>query len=133
MSDQVVMVTSATYNSDTITGNLIFSYTRSGTTVGNRADAEIYHTDKKLVSVDVSGTLSGIDIVSYNSIEKGLNDQGLVIVGKLVSNNSDVTITFSKCIFTGDDGAVNHSSEGSATANWEASSIDGVTDPISFS
>jgi hypothetical protein len=131
MSDQVVQVKTATYNITAITGNLTFTYSESGATVSNRADAEIYQTGKKLVTVDVSGTLAGIDQEGYAAITLG-DSQTLTIVGKQVSDDSDVTITISNVMFTGNDGTVNHSSEGGATLNWEAYSADGTTSPIAF-
>lgn len=132
MSDQIVQVKTATYNVTPITGNLTFTFSETGATVSNRADAEIYQVGKKLVTVDVTGTLGGIAAKTYHSIPKG-DSQTLTIVGKQVSDDSDVTITISNVMFVTNDGGVNHSSDGTATLNWEAFSADGTTSPIAFS
>ena len=132
MSEQVVNVKSATYNLTGITGNLTFTYNEAGSTVSTRADAEIYQVGKKLVTVDVSGTLAGIDPEGYSAIALG-DQQTLVVVGTQVSDGSDVTITISNCMFVSNDGTINHSSESGSTLSWEAHSADGTTSPIAFS
>lgn len=133
MSSQTVGVKSATHGVYSIEGNLSFTYSESGTTVGNRADVEIYETGKKLVSVDVSGSLSGITSSSYHGISKGVVDTLVLVLEQPSPATVDQTITVSNCMFTGDDATTNHSSEASATANWEAYSSDGTTSPIAFS
>jgi len=131
MSEQVMNVKSCTHGSTTLSGILSFSYTRSGTSVGNRADDEVYHTAKSVPNVDVSGNLTGIDITSFDGVNIG-TEETLTVVGTTVGSKKDVTIAVSKCIITGDSGGVNHASQGAVTMDWECSSTDGSTDPISI-
>lgn len=131
-SDQIVQVVSCLHGAVTIKGNLTFTFTETGATVSNRADAEIYVTGKKLVTVDTSGSLSGIDAASYAAIVKGVEDS-LVVTGKQVSDDSTVTITITKAMFITNSGTINHSSEGGASLDWEATSSNGTLSPIVFS
>ena len=130
-SEQIVQVSTCTVNSVTVTGVTAFSYTESGTTVSNRADAEVYQTGKFLAAVDVSGSITGIDQNSFADIGTGV-EGSIVVAGKKVSDGSTVTITIVNCVTTGVDVGQNHSSEGSASLTFEAFSADGSTSPISF-
>ena len=131
-SEQIVQISSCAIGATAITGVTAVSYTETATTVSNRADAEIYQTGKKVVSVDVSGTISGIDQETF--AEVGIGTTGsLVFTGKKVSDNADKTTTILNCVVTGIDPTQNHSTEGSVTLTFEAYSADGTTSPISFS
>jgi len=131
MSEQVINIKSCTHGSTSLDGILSFAFTRSGTSVGNRADDETYHTAKLVPNVDVSGSITGIDITSFDGVDIG-TEETLTVVGTTVGSKKDVTVTVSKCIITGDSGGINHASQGSATMDWECSSSDGSTDPISI-
>lgn len=131
MSDQLVQVSSFKIGAITITGVTAFTYAEAGTTVSNRADAEIYHTGKFLAAIDVTWGATGIDQQTFAGVTLGGNDT-IEVVGKSVSSGSNVTITLVHGMVTGFDTGQNHSSDGTATMTGEAYSADGTTSPISF-
>ena len=131
MSEQLVQISACTFNSVAITGITAFSYDDAGTSVKSRADGETRATAQKLVLSDTTGSIEGIDQETFAGVSFGTSST-LVVTGKQVSDDASVTITVSNCMLLGHSAGVNHSSEGTASITWEATSPDGSTSPIAY-
>ena len=129
-SDQIVQVTETKIGSVTITGVTSVSYSETGSAVSNRADGEVYITGHKIVSADVSGSISGIDQKVFASVDTG-TEGDLTVKGLLVSTGTAVTLTITGILTLGFDGSQS-SGDGSASINFQAKSADGTTSPIAY-
>ena len=130
-SDQVVQITSATFNSSAFTGVTSVSYDDSGESTENRADADIYATAQKLTSAALTGSVEGIDQEAFAGVAIGTS-AAFVVTGKRVSDDTIVTLTLSNCMMLGVSTGQNHSDSGSATLTFKCTSSDGTTSPAAY-